>query len=169
MLDHFLPAGTEMFPWNIQLSELWLWTFCSSQQTGPGSRFRGIASPAVLCHKKTARRIQSSLLDNKGILGLDARVGSLWHKTAGASISREAFDQWEPSLDIPRPKRVDQSASDKDKTVMDHFPITEFANRPPSLSNWSASPQKRWCSCSLFLAKKFHTAHKPHYRHWCIF
>ena len=33
---------------------------------------------------------------NGGILlegALDARAGSLWHKTAGASITREALDQ----------------------------------------------------------------------------
>ena len=35
------------------------------------------------------------------------RAGSLWHKRAGTS---NTLDQWEPSLDIPRPMRVDQAA-----------------------------------------------------------
>ena len=34
---------------------------------------------------------------------------TLLHKIAGASIIGEALDQWETSLDIPRPMRVDQS------------------------------------------------------------
>ena len=36
------------------------------------------------------------------------RAGSLWHKRAGASIT---LDQWEVSLDIPRPMRVDHTAT----------------------------------------------------------
>ena len=35
---------------------------------------------------------------------MDARAGSLWHKTAGASITREEF-----SNVGPRPMRVDQT------------------------------------------------------------
>ena len=37
--------------------------------------------------------------------------GSLWHKTAGASISREALDQYELSNVGPRPMRVDHFTS----------------------------------------------------------
>ena len=39
---------------------------------------------------------------------MDARAGSLWHKTAGASITREALDQWERSNVGAGPMRVDQ-------------------------------------------------------------
>ena len=37
------------------------------------------------------------------------RAGSLWHKTAGASVSREALVQWERSNVGARPMRVDQA------------------------------------------------------------
>ena len=39
------------------------------------------------------------------------RAGSLWHKRAGvASLpTYDPLDQWEPSLDIPRPMRVEQA------------------------------------------------------------
>ena len=40
---------------------------------------------------------------------MDARAGSLWHKTAGASNIREAIDQLELSNVGARPMRVDQS------------------------------------------------------------
>ena len=53
---------------------------------------------------------------------------SLWHKIAGASISREALDQWERSNVGPRPMRVDQSGEwpspDIDKT-------REYSEPPP--------------------------------------
>ena len=39
-------------------------------------------------------------------------AGSLWHKRAGASITGEALDQRETSLDIPRPIRVDQTGEE---------------------------------------------------------
>ena len=35
------------------------------------------------------------------------RAGSLWHKRAGGAT---LIDQWEPSLDIPGPMRVEQAA-----------------------------------------------------------
>ena len=71
-------------------------------------------APAILCHKEPARASKEMgvFCVPKPIVprGLwMQRAGSLWDKTAGASITREALDQWERSNVGARPMRVDQS------------------------------------------------------------
>ena len=86
----------------LELSDiLWLlglWVV-QGPQTWPEQHWSTttFATPAVLCHEEP-------------LLGaLDVRAGSLWHKTAGASITREVLDQWERSNLGAGPMREDQS------------------------------------------------------------
>ena len=65
---------------------------------------RDVATPALLSHKEPARRIQSPI---GGYFACSSLV--LYDIKELEEHLYEALNQWEPSLDIPRPMRVDHT------------------------------------------------------------